>query len=120
MVFARICERASSVFIFAITSSCQMFLVSREHFDYFVNFPPAGIFLLSIGYVVLRQVIANNLAHTSKTDQQHLADNFALGVMSNCVTQHRVSQWVDAPELQELSRRSTVSKARDLKFCSSF
>ena len=45
-------------------------MVSSEHFEYFVNFPLAGISLLfKIGYVVLRQVIANNLADTSKTEQ---------------------------------------------------
>ena len=80
MLFASICEHASSVFIFASTSSCQIFLAnsehfrkiqmaSSEHFEYFVNFPLAGISLLIIGYVVLRQVIANNLANISKTEQ---------------------------------------------------
>ena len=80
MVFARICEHASGVFIFASTSSCQIFLASSEHFrkiqmassehfGYFANFPLAGIPLLLTGYVVLRQVIANNLANTSKTEQ---------------------------------------------------
>ena len=45
-------------------------MVSSEHFEYFVNFPLAGISLLfKIGYVVLRQVTANNLADTSKTEQ---------------------------------------------------
>lgn len=42
---------------------------SSEHFECFVNFPLAGISLLLIGYVVLRQVIANNLANTSKTER---------------------------------------------------
>ena len=57
MVFARICEHASSVFIFASTSSCQIVLASSEHFrkiqmassedfEYLVNFPLAGISLL--------------------------------------------------------------------------
>ena len=80
MVFASICEHASSVFIFSSTSSRQIFLASSEHFrkiqmasskhfEYFVNFPQAGISLLFTGYVVLRQVIANNLADTSKTEQ---------------------------------------------------
>ena len=77
MVFASICEHASSVFIFASTSSCQIFLASSEHlgmassehFEYFVNFPLAGISLLLMGYFVLRQVIANNLGDTSKTEQ---------------------------------------------------
>ena len=32
MVFASIFEHASSVFIFASTSSCQIFLASSEHF----------------------------------------------------------------------------------------
>ena len=32
MVFASICERASSVFIFASTSIGQFFLASSEHF----------------------------------------------------------------------------------------
>ena len=45
-------------------------MASSENFEYFVNFPLAGISLVLIGYVVLRQVIANNLAHTSKTEQQ--------------------------------------------------
>ena len=69
MVFASICEHASSVFTFASTSNCQIFLASSEHFEYFVNFPEAGISLLLIGYVVLRRVIANNVAETSKTEQ---------------------------------------------------
>ena len=80
MVFASICEHASSVFIFASTSNCQIFLASSEHFrkiqmassehfEYFVNFPEAGISLLLIGYVVLRRVIANNVAETPKTEQ---------------------------------------------------
>ena len=79
MVFASICKHASSVFIFASTSSCQIFLASSEHFrkiqiasgeyfEYFVNIPLAEIFFL-IGHVVLRQIIANNLADTSKTEQ---------------------------------------------------
>ena len=62
MVFAGICEHASSVFIFASTSSCQIFFASSEHFrkiqmasgeyfEYFVNFPLAEIFLLLIGHV---------------------------------------------------------------------
>ena len=34
-----------------------------------VSFPLAGISLLLIEYVVLREVIANNLADTSKTEQ---------------------------------------------------
>ena len=44
-------------------------MASSEHFEYFVNFPEAGISLLLIGYVVLRRVIANNVAETSKTEQ---------------------------------------------------
>ena len=74
------CEHANSVFIFASTSICQILLASSEHFrkiqmasserlEYFVNFPLAGISLLLMGYVVLRQVIANNLADTSRTEQ---------------------------------------------------
>ena len=58
MVFASICEHASSVFIFASTSSCQIFLassehfrkiqmVSSEHFEYLVNFPLAGMSLIN-------------------------------------------------------------------------
>ena len=83
MVFASICEHARSMLTFASTSSCQIFLAnsedfrkiqmaSSEKFEYFVNFTLAGISLLLIGYVtvVLRQVIANNLARTSKTEQQ--------------------------------------------------
>ena len=37
--------------------------------SYFVNFPLAGISLLLIGNVVLRQVIVNNRAQTSKSEQ---------------------------------------------------
>ena len=83
---------ASSVFIFASTSSWQIFLASSEHFrnyrwraastlekyrwraastsstsSYFVNFPLAGISLLLIGNIALRQVIVNNRAETSKS-----------------------------------------------------
>ena len=90
MVFASICEHASSVFIFASTSSCQIFLASSEHFrkyrwraastlekytwlaarhfEYFVSFPLAGISFINRRNV-LRQVIANNLADTSKKEQ---------------------------------------------------
>ena len=71
MVFASICEHASSMLIFASTSSCQIFLASSENSEYFVNFPLAGISLLLIRYVALRQVIANNLAHTSKQNSQN-------------------------------------------------
>ena len=82
---------ASIVFIFASTSTCQIFLtsskhfkkthgeqwdvekytemMSSEHFEYLVNFPLAGISLLLTGYVVLRQEIANKMAHTSRTVQ---------------------------------------------------
>ena len=67
MVFASICEHASSVFIFASKRSFQNFLANSEHsgkiqvasnehfrkiqmtrsedFKYFVNFPLAGISL---------------------------------------------------------------------------
>ena len=81
MVCVSICEHASSVFIFAsMRTVCLFLLASSEHFrkiqmasserlEYFVNFPLAGISLLLIGYVVLRQVIANNLADTSRTEQ---------------------------------------------------
>ena len=65
MVFASICEHVSSVFIFASTSSCQIFLASlkkikmgssesSEHIEHFVNFPLAGISISLIGNVVLR------------------------------------------------------------------
>ena len=37
--------------------------------SYFVNFPLAGISLSLIGHVVLRQVIVNNHAETSKSEQ---------------------------------------------------
>ena len=92
MAFASICEHASSVFIFVRTSSWQIFLASSEHFrnyrwraastlekyrwraastsstsSYFVNFPLAGISLLLIGNIALRQVIVNNRAETSKS-----------------------------------------------------
>ena len=66
MVFANICEHASIVFIFASTSSCQIFLASSEQFkndrcraasslekytemvgsEHLVNFPLAGISLV--------------------------------------------------------------------------
>ena len=70
-------------------------MASSENFEYFVNFPLAGISLLLIGYIVLGQVIANNLAHTSKTEQsnyaklgrfnqlQHLAANCSLGLFGH-------------------------------------
>ena len=90
MVFANICEhcaflRARAVVKFFLraastlkntlrwraASSLEKYteMVSSEHFEYLVNFPLAGISLLLKGYVVLRQEIANNLAHTSKTEQ---------------------------------------------------
>ena len=53
MVFASICEHASSVFIFAskfFLASSELFrkiqMASSEHFEYLVNFPLAGISLL--------------------------------------------------------------------------
>ena len=78
MVFASICEHASSVFIFASTSSCQILLASSEHFrkiqmassehfEYFVNFPLAEIFSY-----VLRQVKANNLTPTKQNNSYRL------------------------------------------------
>ena len=71
------------MFILASTISCQIFSASSEHFRkiqmassessehflYFVNCPVAGISLLLIGDVVLRKVIAYNVADTSKTEQ---------------------------------------------------
>ena len=46
-------------------------MANSEHFEYFVNFPLAGISLLLLGYMVLHQVIiTDNLAHTSKTELQ--------------------------------------------------
>ena len=42
----RACEQCV---YFASTSSCHIFLASSEHFEYFVNFPLAGISLLLIG-----------------------------------------------------------------------
>ena len=52
-------------------------MASSEHFEYFVNFPLAGISLLfNIGYVVLQQVIANNLVGTSKTEQYRVFQKF--------------------------------------------
>ena len=79
MVFASICEHATTVFIFASTSCCQIFLASSEHFrkyrwraapehfrkieiassehfEYFVNFPRAGISLLLIGLTKSRAI----------------------------------------------------------------
>ena len=44
-------------------------MASSGHFEYFVNFPLAGVSLLLIEYVVLRQVIAYKLADISKTEQ---------------------------------------------------
>ena len=44
-------------------------MASNGHFEYFVNFPLAGISLLLIEYVVLRRVIAYKLADISKTEQ---------------------------------------------------
>ena len=78
MVFASFCEHASSVFIFASTSSCQILLASSEHlrkiqmassehFEYFVNFPQAEIFFYN-RINVLRQVIANNLTPTKQNN----------------------------------------------------
>ena len=83
MVFASICEhlRACQQYVYFCEHeqlsnfSCEqralwkIQVASSEHFEYFVNFPLAGISLLLIGYVVLRQVIANNLADTFKTEQ---------------------------------------------------
>ena len=71
---------ASSVFIFASTSSCQIFLassehfkkiqmVSSEHFEYFINFSASRNLSFINRINVLRQIIANNLADTSKTEQ---------------------------------------------------
>ena len=54
----------------ASTALKKIQMASSEHFEYFVNFPLAEISLLfKIGYVVLRQVIADNLADTPKTEQ---------------------------------------------------
>ena len=61
MVFASICEHASSAFIFASSSSDQFSHASSEHF---VNFPPSGISL------VLRRVIWLTL---SKQDNRRKA-----------------------------------------------
>ena len=74
-------------------------MASSEHVEYFVNFPLAGISLLSIGYVVLRQVIANSLADTSKTElgrfnqSQHLTANCAL---LDAKSRHEASRESDA------------------------
>ena len=78
MVFASFCEHASSVFIFASTSCCQILLessehlrkiqmASSEHFEYFVNFPEFEIFFYN-RINVLRQVIANNLTPTKQNN----------------------------------------------------
>ena len=66
MVFASICEHASSCQIFLASSEHfgKIQMASSDHFEYLVNFPLAGISLLSN-----TQVIANNLADTSKTEQ---------------------------------------------------
>ena len=44
-------------------------IASSELLKYFVNSPQAGISLLLIGNIVLRQVIDNDTADTSKTEQ---------------------------------------------------
>ena len=56
-------------FFLRAASTLEIQVASSEHFEYFVNFPLAGISLLLIGYVVLRQVIAHDLADTFKTEQ---------------------------------------------------
>ena len=80
-------------------------MANSEQFEYFVNFPTAGITLLLIGYIVLRQVKANinNLAHTSKTEEQmqswdgslnqfqHLAVHM---VNSSCYVRKTLYHWV--------------------------
>ena len=53
MVFASICEHASSAFTFASTSSDQFCHASSEHF---VNFPVVGISILLTSFF-LRQVV---------------------------------------------------------------
>ena len=65
MVFASICEHASSAFIFPSASSDKFSHASSEHF---VNFPPSGISLY--WNVVLCQVILLTL---SKQDNRHKA-----------------------------------------------
>ena len=62
MVFASICEHASSAFIFASTSSDHF---SHESSKYFVNFPPAGISLL----LLKRCFASSNVADSFKTGQ---------------------------------------------------
>ena len=61
MVFASICEHASSAFIFASASSDQF---SHESSEHFVNFPPSRISLYK------RCRVPSNLADTFKTGQQ--------------------------------------------------
>ena len=102
-------------------------MASSEHF---VNLPLARIYLLLIGYIVLRQVIANDLADTSETEiwaklgwfnqSQYLTANCALLDAKLRHVASRESVRVDAQELQELSRRSTGSKACNLKYSISF
>jgi len=60
MVFASICEHASSGFIFASTSSHQICLASSEHFrtlgrEHFVKFPPAAITPLLKGSLLRKE-----------------------------------------------------------------
>ena len=82
MVFASICEHASSVFLRARAVD-KFFLRAASTLEkyrwraastsstssYFVSLPLVGISLLLIGNLVLRQVIVNNRAETSKSEQ---------------------------------------------------
>ena len=74
MVFVSIYEHASSVIIFASTSSRQIFLASNEHFRKYRWRASLEKYRWRIVYVVLRQVIANNQADTSKTEQKLQAE----------------------------------------------
>ena len=84
MVFASICMRACKQCLFLRARAFDKFflraassfeITDGEHralsstSSYFVNFPLAGISLLLIGNVVLRQVIVHNRAETSKSEQ---------------------------------------------------
>jgi len=64
LVFARICEPASSALIFASTSRDKICLASSEHF---VNFPLAGISLLLKGIFFFAP---SNLANTQRKTEQ--------------------------------------------------
>ena len=90
-------------------------MASSEHFEYFVNFPLAGISLLfRIRYVVLRQVIANNLADTSKTEQQLQAElsiknNYKGGLTKFRAIEHMSTRMRACEQLQKFCEHEQAS-----------